>query len=195
MQGFIKLNDLDVMQVFPTLTTDRLTLRQTRIDDIASLLKYCNNKNISDQIFNIPYPYLEADAIFRLNFVFQGFKNRERYVFAITLTENQTLIGEMGLHLDQDNDNAQLGAWIAEPFWNQGIATEAMAAILRFGFETLDLNKIYATHLPENGASGNVMLKNHMIKEAELKEHYKMNKVYRSVIQYRLTKAEYQLGK
>lgn len=180
------------MKEFPELITNKLKLRKIRPSDISSLLKYCNNKNISDQIINIPYPYLEDDAVFRMNFVLQGFFKKERYVFAISFKENEELIGEIGLHLDKNNNSAQFGYWIAEPFWGKGIATEATAAILKFGFEKLNLNKIYATHYPDNLASGKVMLNNKMIKEAEMKEHYKINDTYKNVIQYRLTKKEYE---
>ncbi len=180
------------MEELPELITNRLKLRKIELGDVSSLLKYANNKNISDQIFNIPFPYQEEDAIYRLNFVLQGFKNKERYVFAITLKDSKELIGEIGLHLDKANNSAQLGYWIAEPFWGKGIATEATSEILKFGFEKLNLNKIYATYYPENKASGKVMLNNKMIKEGELKEHYRINNVYRSVIQYRLTKQEYE---
>jgi RimJ/RimL family protein N-acetyltransferase len=180
------------MKAFPELITKRLKLRRIQLNDVASLLKYVNNKKISDQILNIPFPYGEEDAIYRLNFIFQGFKNNERYVFAITFKDNNELIGEIGLHIDKINNNAQFGYWVAEPFWSKGIATEATAAILQFGFENLGLNKIYATHYPDNQASGKVMLKNKMIKEAELKDQYKINNDYRSVIQYRLTKQEYE---
>lgn len=179
------------MKNFPELNTSRLRLRKIKAEDLSSLIKYCNNKKISDQILNIPYPYHEEDAIFRMNFVLQGFKNEERYVFAINFNGNDELIGEIGLHLDKTNNSAQFGYWIAEPFWGKGIATEALTAILKFGFETLNLNKIYATHYPDNEASGKVMLNNQMIKEAVLKDHYKVNDEYRTVIQYRLTKSEY----
>jgi ribosomal-protein-alanine N-acetyltransferase len=176
---------------FPELVTDTLRLRKIRISDVPSLLKHCHNKKISEQIINIPYPYREEDAVFRINFVWQGFKNKERYVFAITYKSNDELLGEIGLHLDNSNNSAQFGYWIAEPFWGKGIASEATAAILKFGFMDLNLNKIYATHYPENMASGKVMLKNKMIKEAELKAQYKIEGSYKDVIQYRLTKAEY----
>ncbi len=180
------------MNTFPTLSTNRLNLRLIQESDIPSLVKYCNNKKIGDQIINIPYPYTESDAIDRMNFIQEGFRNHERFVFAIALKDNDELIGEIGLHLDKTNNSAQFGYWIGEPFWNNGIATEATAAILKFGFESINLNKIYATHYPDNVASGKVMLKNKMIKEAEMKDHYKINDEYRSVIQYRLTHQEYQ---
>jgi len=180
------------MKAFPELLTSRLILRKIQPGDMPSLLKYCNNKKIADQIINIPFPYTEEDGIFRMNFIFQGFKKNERFVFAIALSESGELIGEIGLHLDKENNNAQFGYWIAEPFWGKGIATEATAAILSFGFRKLNLNKIYATHYPDNVASGKVMRNNKMIQEAEMKEHYKVNDTNRNVIQYRLTKKEYE---
>ena len=178
------------MQTFPRLITERLKLRRIELSDLTSLLKYANNKKISDQVLNIPFPYQEEDAIFRMNFIIQGFKNKERYVFAITVKDKDELVGEIGLHLEKNNDSAQFGYWVAEPFWGKGIATESTAAILKFGFEELNLNKIYATHFPDNKASGKVMLKNKMIKEAELKDQFKIGNEYKSVIQYRLTKQE-----
>ena len=179
------------MTRFPEITTRRLLLRKIQDSDLNALITYCNNPKISEQIINIPHPYGEADALNRMKFINDGFESKQRYVFAITLQDNNELIGEIGLHLDASNDSAQFGYWIAEPFWGQGIASEALGAILQFGFETLKLNKIFATHYPENPASGKVMINNGLIKEAELKDHYKINVVFRDVIQYRLTRSEY----
>lgn len=181
------------LQSFPELHTERLHLRRIRLSDFNSLIRYANNEKISDQIINIPYPYKEEDAVTRMNFVLQGFQNQERYVFAITLKDQDELIGEIGIHLDKTNDSAQVGYWIGETFWGQGIVSEALAAILKFGFEELNLNKIYATHYPDNIASGRIMQKNGMIKEGELKQHYKIKGKYRDLIQYRLTKDEFEL--
>lgn len=180
MKGFFILNAL------------KLLLRTIRNEDIPSLVKYCNNPKISDQIINIPYPYGEEEAKKRISFVLEGLEKGERYVFAITLKGKDELIGEIGLHLDKTNNSAQFGYWIGEPFWGKGLATEALSAILKFGFEELNLNKIYATHYPENKASAKVMLNNKMIKEAEMKAHYKIGEEYRDVVQYRLTKEEYE---
>jgi len=180
------------MKKFPELNTTRLILRKIKLSDVPSLIKYINNKKIADNLINIPFPFGEEDAIFRMNFVLEGFKNEERFVFAITEKEQDELIGQMGLHLDKSNNKAEIGYWIGVPFWNKGIATEALEAILKFGFEELKLNKIYATHYIENPSSGKVLIKNQLIKEAELKDHYKTNNGYGSVIQYRLTKKEYE---
>mgnify|MGYP006434173225 CR=1 FL=1 len=72
-----------------------------------------------------------------------------------------------------------------------GFATEAVREIIKFGFKEVELNKIIATHLLNNPASGKVMAKNGMIKEGELKEHVRKNGEYLSLIQYRLTSNEF----
>ena len=151
------------MDSFPEINTNNLKLRKLCPDDIPSLVKYAGNKKIADQVLNIPHPYGEFDAVFRISYVVQGFKNKTRYAFAITLKETNQLIGEISLHLDHEKRNAELGYWVGEPFWSQGIATEATMAIVKFGFETLELHKIYATCHVDNEASVKVLLKNGMI--------------------------------
>ena len=170
------------MEVFPELNTDRLKLRKISIEDIPSLVKYANNNKITDNILNIPYPYQEPDAVFRISYVHQGFKNKTRYVFAIIFKATQELIGEVSLHLDNSRNIAQLGYWIGEPFWSKGIATEAIKAILKFGLERLNLDMIFAECKVENKASGKVLLNNGMIKKS----------VNGSVVQYCLTKQEFE---
>lgn len=170
------------MNLFPILYTNRLKLRKMQIEDVPSLVKYANNRNISDYIINIPYPYQEPDAVFRMSYVVQGFKNKTRYVFAITLKENGELIGEISLNFTNNKTIAELGYWVGEPFWNKGIATEAIKAILKFGFEELELQIIFGTCHVENKPSGKVLLKNGMSQHS----------VKGNVIQYRLTKESYK---
>ena len=180
------------MKTFPELKTKRLRLRNVHINDVPSILKYANNKAISDNVLNIPNPYLEDEVLYWIEMAQQGFKKNVRYAFAINLTENRELIGVIGLSIDKDHNKAELGFWVGEPFWGRGIMTEAAEEILKFGFGKLNLNKIYTTHFIDNPASGKVLSKNGMIMEGELKDHYLRNNVYRSVIMYRLTKEEYE---
>ncbi len=181
------------MKNYPILKTDRLTLEQPRVSDISNLLKYAGHKKVAATTLNMPHPYLEEHAIFWLNMANEGFQTKSKYIFGIRLKTTDELIGGMGLHIHQHFNRAVLGYWIGVPFWNKGYATEAAGAILKFGFEVVKINKIFATHLVENPASGKVMIKNGMIKEGELKDHTKKEEVYQSVNQYRLTRAEYQL--
>lgn len=147
------------MDIFPELRTAHLHLRRMQVEDIDALLRYVNNRNITDYILNFPYPYREPDAVFRISYVVQGFKQKSRFVFAITQKGVGELIGEISLHL-QGNQTAEVGYWVGEPFWNQGIASEAIEAVLAFGFERLGLKAIFATCHEENTASCRASTKN-----------------------------------
>jgi RimJ/RimL family protein N-acetyltransferase len=179
------------MNAIPSLSTPRLSLGALNPKDIPQIVIYAGDKSIADTTLNIPHPYKEKDAQYWINSAQKGFEKGTQYTFCIRLKSTQEFIGSIGLIVNRNNNNASLGYWIAKPFWNSGFATEATRVILEFGFNTLKLHKIYATHLIENPASGKVMIKNGMIKEGELKDHYKKEGKYRSVIQYRLIKDEF----
>lgn len=179
------------MNNLPTIQTDRLILDSPTAKDIPKIVEFAGEKAIADMTLNIPHPYLEQHAIFWINMAHQGIAKNDKYIFAIRLKESGLFIGGMGLHVDNNYDRAELGYWIAKPYWNQGYATETLSALLEFGFGKLLLQKVFATHLIENPASGKVMRKNGMIKEGELKDHYKKQNQYKTVIQYRITKQEY----
>ncbi|MEZ4939933.1 MAG: hypothetical protein R3D58_03635 [Saprospiraceae bacterium] len=84
---------------FPVLHTERLKLRQLQVDDFPSLILYANNKAISNNILNIPHPSGEPNAVHRISYVVQGFKNKSRFAFATTLRANASKSPRMGRHL------------------------------------------------------------------------------------------------
>jgi ribosomal-protein-alanine N-acetyltransferase len=180
-----------MVQLFPELSSQRLRLGELSANDIPTIVQYAGNPKIAATTLNLPHPYAEKDAIYWLNMAHQGFKQGHQHIFGIYLKETNEFIGGIGLHLNHSHKNAEVGYWIAEPFWNIGFCSEALRSVLEYGFNQLKLHKIYARHLIGNPASGKVMIKNGMILEGELIDHYKKGNEYRSVKQYRLTKKEY----
>jgi RimJ/RimL family protein N-acetyltransferase len=85
--------------------------------------------------------------------------------------QSEKLVGAVGLTITKRFSRAELGYWVGKPFWGKGFATEASRAVLKYGFEGLQLNKIYATHMTRNPASGKVMQKIGMDQEGLLKQH------------------------
>ena len=147
------------MDTFPRLYTERLILRKIEVEDFSSLVSYANNQKISDRIINIPFPFREPDAAFRMSYIVQGFKKGIRYVFAIIDKSKSVLIGEISLNLDASKKKAELGYWLGEPFWGHGIMTEALGAVLGFGFGKLDLDWIFASTSDNNIGSIKVLEK------------------------------------
>ena len=179
-----------MINTYPKLETERLFLTRVYADDIPQIVTYAGDAKIAETTLNLPHPYEEKDAVFWINLANQGYINQNNYIFAIRLKPDQ-FMGGCGLRIEERFERAEIGYWIGTPFWNQGYVTEAVSALIQYGFEELDLNKIYSTHIASNLSSGRVMQKNHMIKEAEMLDHIKKEGTYHTLIQYRLTRDEY----
>lgn len=176
---------------FPQLETPRLRLRAFAPADVPYLVALAGNYEVARNTLNIPHPYREADARHWVQATQENYAQQTGYAFAIELRVTGEFIGGIGLTLERRFDRAEAGYWLGQPYWGRGLASEALGALLRFGFEELRLNKIYATHLASNPASGRVMLKNGMVKEGELVQHTRRDGQYHDLWQYRLTRAEY----
>lgn len=176
---------------YPQLTMLRLLFRAFAEADIPDLIKLAGNYEVARNTLNIPHPYTEADARHWLHLTQQARAQNTGFSFALKLRATGEFIGGIGLTLESRFDRAEVGYWLGQPYWGRGLATEALAAVLRFGFEALLLNKIYATHHADNLASGRVMQKNGMLKEGELVQHIKRDGYYHDLWQYRLTSQEY----
>ncbi len=181
------------MNLFPRLETERLILSELQTTDIHQIVMYASNKKVSEFTVNIPFPYSEKDATYWINSAYQGFNNRTQFIFAIRLKGLNDFIGGIGVTVTPQNLRAEIGYWLAEPFWNKGLMTEATGATISFSFTSLGVNKITATHFEINTSSGKVMTKCGMHKEGVLKEHIFKNSVFHNLVVYGLTKTDYEL--
>ncbi len=177
---------------FPVLKSNRFVMRQLKKQDLGQLVIRCNNVNISKQTYNLPFPYTESFAESRLVFIGDGFLKGERIVWLITEKNSGIIVGEMGLHLLQEHQTAELGYWIAEEFWGKGIATEVLACVMDFGFGEMGLHKIFATHFGNNPASGKVMQKCGMKHEGVLRSHVISRGEFKDLVQFGLLQSEWK---
>ncbi len=99
-------------------------------------------------------------------------------VFAIDI--NGKASGGIGLHplTDIHIKNAELGYWLANPFWGQGIMTRAVIQIVDYGFKNLDINRIFARSFGTNIASQKVLEKDGFVLEGEFKDTIYKNGEY-----------------
>lgn len=159
------------MSNYPKLKTKRLLLRGFQLSDAAAVQKLAGAHEVAEMTLNIPHPYENGMAEAWISTHQKEFETGLTVVFALTLHESHDLIGAMGLIITQRFNRAELGYWVGKPYWGQGFATEAAVEVLRYGFQILKLNKICATHMTSNPASGKVMQKIGMESEGLLKQH------------------------
>jgi ribosomal-protein-alanine N-acetyltransferase len=152
-----------------TLHTDRLLLRPHTLADAPELARLAGAREVAATTLRIPHPYSVADA----QAFIAEWQNAadERVAFAIVLRENLALLGGTGLRLEKEHRHAELGYWVGTPYWGNGYATEAACAVVRYGFEVLNLHRIHAAHFSNNAASGNVLRKLGMKHEGQLRHH------------------------
>ncbi len=143
----------------PTITTARLCLRPFTIADGPRVRELASDRTIATNTLTIPHPYPEGEAEAWISKHLSHFEQGIGVNFAIVLAATGDLIGSIGMGIDQDHCCAEIGYWIGDAYRKHGYCTEAGQALLRFGFETIGLNRIQAEHFAHNPASGRVMQK------------------------------------
>lgn len=174
----------------PTLYTERLILRPYTIWDADDLQKIINDKDIASTMMTIPYPYTLEDAIEWLSQRDEKFEETGSPEFAIT-HRDEYFIGGLGLRINKEHKNAEIGYWIGKSYWGKGYCTEAARAVVKYGFEVLKLNRVYATHMTRNPASGRVMQKIGMKHEGHLRQHRKKLDKFEDMELYGILRIDY----
>jgi ribosomal-protein-alanine N-acetyltransferase len=175
----------------PTIETERLILRPYTLDDAPELQRLIGDKDIAATTLNIPHPYEDGMAEEWIGRHQERFDKGEGLSFAITHREEGFFIGGIGLNVNREYESAELGYWVGKPYWNNGYCTEAARAVVRYGFEVLGLNRIHATHMTRNPASGRVMQKTGMKHEGCLRQHIKKWGKFEDIEGYGIVRSEY----
>jgi RimJ/RimL family protein N-acetyltransferase len=176
----------------PTLTTARLRLRPVTPADASDVQRYVGDRDVASTTLTIPHPYPDGAAEQWIATHGAAYADGVRASFAITERETGALVGAIGLHVESAHARGELGYWIGKPFWGRGYATEAARAVLRFGFETLGLNKIHAAVFIRNPASDRVIRKLGMQWEGRLREHDLKWGVYEDIDVYAMLAREWR---
>ncbi|GAC1430333.1 MAG: GNAT family protein [Ktedonobacteraceae bacterium] len=157
---------------FPTLATNRLHLRQLRLTDAEALFAMRSDPEGMEFFGQEPQQSIEEThtLIQRLQTFYD---QREALFWCITLKGEDTVIGSctffsFGPHFHY----AETGYELHRAYWRQGITTEAMSAVLTYGFTELGLHRIEADVAPENIRSKNLLLKLGFTFEGNLRQRY-----------------------
>ena len=142
-------------------------VRPWRRGDEASLVRHANNRkvwiNLRDRF---PHPYTPADAEGWITF---ATAQEPATNFAIAVREEA--VGGIGLDLKSDVErrSAEVGIWLGEAYWGQGIGTAAARAMTEYAFATFDVCRLYCSVFAWNGASMRILEKAGYSCEALLK--------------------------
>ena len=146
-------------------------IRPWRIEDAPALAAALNNQRVQDNLRDgLPYPYTESDA---RDFIWAMLHADKHTVFAFAITADDRAVGGIGI-FRQENIHArtaEMGYYIAEPFWGRGLGTEAVQQANRWIFENTDILRIFAEPFAHNLASCRVLEKSGFVCEGTLRSN------------------------
>lgn len=143
-------------------------IRNFKMSDKTSIAKHANNRKIWLNVRNaFPHPYNEADAEWWISSVLE---NEVKTKFAIAVSGK--VVGGIGLEINEDihSKTMEIGYWLGEEYWNQGIITEAIQAIVKHVFANFDIMRLEARVYDWNIGSMRALEKSGFEKEAILKK-------------------------
>lgn len=184
------MNEL-IFETFPELNTQRLLLRQITQEDDQNLLevlsdedtcKYLTHNAVSD-IGNIKRMIAGMQRFF---------DEKQRIRWGIARKTDNALIGHCGFFdIDKFNCCAEISYCLKSGSWGQGFMTEALDAMLKFGFEDYGFNRIVAKVMTGNAGSIKVLQKLGFVQEGILRESLYKNGQYQDLIVFSVLKSEY----
>jgi RimJ/RimL family protein N-acetyltransferase len=164
------------------LTLQRSVVRSWRPSDAEAIARHANNWNIWINLRDaFPHPYTMHDA---RDFIRAVRSRSPETTFAIAVQDEA--VGSIGfvLHHDVERVSAEIGYWLAEPFWGRGIVTEALRAVTAYAIEHHALARIYAVPFAWNAASCRVLEKAGYVLEARLRHSAMKNGELTDQMQY-----------
>ena len=161
--------------------------------DKAAYLEHLKEKQIHDQTLNIPYPYTEADADWWIKHNLDMAKRQAGRTANWALRRSDGfLIGGIGFHdftLGYSHA-AEIGYWLAKPYWGKGIMTEAVKKVTAYGFKEFGLKRITAHIFNFNEGSSKVLQKAGFQREGYLRQHYFKNGKFCDGILYAILQSD-----
>ena len=145
---------------FEELNTEHLRLRELRASDAERYYECMGgSEDVTKYMLWQPHKSLQESRE-SIEKVLKRYKEGNAYTWAITIAEDDEIIGRIDLlRFDEKENSCSFAYMLGKEFWGCGFGTESLKAVFAFAFEKMEIQKIVADHMSENIASGKVMQK------------------------------------
>lgn len=182
----------DSYTYMPELVTPRLRLRRLTMRDAADIYHYSRDAEVARHVLWSAHQSL-GDSRSYLRYMLRRYRNHEPASWGIEYLETGEVIGTIGfMWIQSDNSAAEVGYSLSRDYWNRGLMTEALKAVIAHGFGGMNLNRIEAQHETGNPASGAVMRKCGMVHEGTLRQRLFNKGKYVDVELYAILRRDYR---
>ncbi len=178
-----------------TIETERLVLRKFRYSDDDSMLKYWIADEKIQSLYSEPVYSTKAEVKGLLDKYISSYDKEDYYRWAVIDKETNECIGQIAYFLvDSKNNFAEIEYCIGSAFQCRGFATEATKAIIKFGFEQINLHKVQICTKTINNPSKRVIEKCGFTYEGTLRDYFFMDNRYVGRLYFSMLRDEYENG-
>jgi len=175
------------------LETERFRLRLLRPEDAADMFEFTSNPDVVKYtgLFEL-HKNIDETKAWLEEHINRYKNNNYDIIWSILDKDTNNAIGFCGFEECSTRDSkAELGYAVNHKYWKMGVATEAAQKVIDFGFNVLELNRIWATYDPRNIASGKVLKKCNLVQEGLLRQLYFFNGEYVDRVMLGILRKEY----
>ena len=178
-------NNSNISIAFPILHTKRLDLIEINQNNLTDLFKLFSDDNVTE-FYNIKTLSKEKDAQKYLDWFQARFHDKLGIRWGIALKGKTDIIGTIGFNSYTKDHRANLGYDLQKDYWNNGYITEAIIAVIKYGFEKLEINRIEAEVMPGNIYSEKALSRLGFKNEGLLRDWMFWNEKHYDMIMYSL---------
>jgi [ribosomal protein S5]-alanine N-acetyltransferase len=183
------------IETFPVIETKRLVLREVTNEDAYSILDYLSDEEVMKYYGLEPFNSIQ-DAIDEISW-YQSIQNNKTGIrWGITLKDKGVVIGSCGFHkISSQHFRTEIGFELSKEQWRKGIAFEAVEAIISYGFEHMNFNRIEALIEPPNLSSQRLVEKLGFMREGLLRNYEFTRGKFEDLYMYSLLKQDFDKPK
>lgn len=177
---------------FPEIYTKRLFLRKLSLNDAGTLFNYWSDPDVTKYL-NVTTFKNKEQAYSMIRLLNSLYNNKDGIRWAIVTKKDDTVIGTCGYNnWIKKSSRGEIGYELGKKYWGNGYATEAVKEIIKYGFKSMNLNRIEAFTVPEAASSINLLKKLGFKKEGMLRQYGYWNMRYWDENIYSLLKKDWK---
>lgn len=179
-----------ILKNFPTMTTDRLRLRQLTLADEADIFEVFSEEEVM-RFYGMDALEEKPQAGQMIQYFRNGFEEGRAIRWAIELMATGKVIGTCGYHnIHALHSRAEVGYELNKNYWRQGYITEALKAVFVYGFQNLKLNRIEGQVYTVNEASQKCLESLGFTKEGVARQYARYRGQFEDLVIYSLLKED-----
>jgi ribosomal-protein-alanine N-acetyltransferase len=184
-------NKKTVFDKFPAIRTPHLELVQITEEHANDLYKLFGDKKVTEYYNLLPLES-ETDSQRLIEHFRSRFESQAAIRWGIRLNEHREIIGTVGFNSFMKKHRANIAYDLQQPYWNQGVITEALHAVISFGFYALDINRIEAEVMEGNEPSIEVLHQVGFKQEGTLRQWMYWNDKHYDMLMFSLLRSDGQ---